>query len=330
MVTPITRRRFISISAAAVGLASFIPSYAATRPHPLYHWQGVSMGADAHIQLACDDKEKAKALTQLCLDEILRLEKIFSLYEPHSVLSLLNRDKSLENPPAELLEVVERSIEIGRMTQGAFDISVQPLWELYQSHFSRDSEQDTSLDEALLSQALESVDYTAISLSPERLGFEKADMAITLNGIAQGYITDRVTELLKRHNMENILVELGETRALGQHPAGRPWKVGIQSPGNPDAIIEQVELLDRAIATSGGYGTVFGKTKHHHLFHPRTGRSSHLYASVSVVASSAMDADALSTAFSMLPMEQLRDIKQTYFSAADVFVLTHSAELIHL
>ena len=120
-------------------------------------------------------------------------------------------------------------------------------------------------------------------------------MAVTLNGVAQGYITDRVADLLRGRGFENVLVELGEVRALGRCADLEPWRAGIADPEDPSAVLLELPLLDSALATSGSYGTWLDPAhRHHHIFDPATGRSAHRQAMVSVTAPRAMVADALS------------------------------------
>jgi thiamine biosynthesis lipoprotein len=149
-------------------------------------------------------------------------------------------------------------------------------------------------------------------------------MAVTLNGIAQGYITDRVTDLLKDAGLKSVLVELGETRATGVHPDGRPWRIGIRNPEVPESLSRVIELSDAAIATSAGMGTAFEDTgRHHHLFDPGSGLSAAHYLSVSVRAATATAADALSTTLSALHPERIREAIAV---AGDVDVLAVSRD----
>jgi thiamine biosynthesis lipoprotein len=138
-------------------------------------------------------------------------------------------------------------------------------------------------------------------------------MSATLNGIAQGFITDRATEVLRAHGFENVLVNMGEMRAVSGHPGGTPWRIGIADPKKPWRHSRTVDLAERAIATSGGYGTTFDRAgRHHHLFDPRTGRSAHHYRSVSVMAPDATTADALSTGlFILAPADVPRVVTHT-------------------
>jgi FAD:protein FMN transferase len=157
-------------------------------------------------------------------------------------------------------------------------------------------------------------------------------MGVTLNGIAQGYITDRVAALLRAHGIGHTLVDMGETRALDGHPAGRPWSVGIKDPRAESGILRILPLEDQAIATSGGYGTQFDDAgRFNHIFDPMTGGCATRYLSVSVVAPMATTADALSTALSLLPLGRaeavLRDSRATaaWFVLADGSMVEHRA-----
>jgi thiamine biosynthesis lipoprotein len=128
-------------------------------------------------------------------------------------------------------------------------------------------------------------------------------MALTLNGIAQGYITDRVADLLRSYGFDHVLINMGETRALGSKLDGVPWNIKINNTN------EVLPLADQAIATSGGYGTPFGATgQHHHLFSPGTGRSTSLWTSMSVIAPTATMADGLSTGLSALTEQDISRI----------------------
>ncbi len=283
-----TRRRFISISAAAAGFA-LMPGRRSMAALTDHRWRGVALGAEAELVLHHENADAVKDLVGMCLAEVRRLEQVFSLYSPVSAVSVLNRDGRLDDPPPELLELLAQARTISERTGGAFDITVQPLWRLYAdavaiSHVP---------DKAAIDAARRLVDYRAVEISPTSVAFARPGMAITLNGIAQGYITDAVATLLHRHGMTNVLVNMGEIRALGAHPDGRPWRIELDKQGH-----DPIHLRDRAVATSAGAGFTFGgDPAMHHLFDPSTGRSPDRWQSVSVIAARATIADALSTAF---------------------------------
>ena len=134
-------------------------------------------------------------------------------------------------------------------------------------------------------------------------------MAVTLNGIARGYVTDNMVELLRSHGVTHSLVDMGEMRAIGSRPDGKPWEVGIADPqvaGRTETILP---IVDRAVATSGAYGFRFdSEGRFNHLFDPRTGGCADRYRSVTTVSRNATAADALAKPFSLLPEERIRSL----------------------
>jgi len=320
--TRVTRRRFIHVSAAAAGLA-LLPAggrlLAAERPR-LHVWRGVALGADAMLQIHHPDAATARRLIARCLEEVARLERVFSLYVAESAIRRLNRDGRLAAPPFELVELLGQGAEIARATGGAFDPTVQPLWELYAGHFSNPHADPAGPAKADIEAVLKRVGYGEVEIEPGGIAFARPGMAITLNGIAQGYITDRIVTLLRDSRIDRSLVDMGETRAIGGRPSGGPWRVGLEDPLHPGRIAERIALDNMAVATSGGYGTLFDPGgRFNHILDPATGATSARYASVSVIAPTATVADALSTAFSLMPLEATRAV------AGQLGVRTHFA-----
>ena len=304
---PITRRRALQITAAVCG-SVLLPLPAAARLENLVpvQWRGIALGARAEINLYADDERAARETVRRAVMEIRRLEKIFSLYMPDSAISLLNRDGSLSHPPLDLLNLISTAKAVGMSTGGAFDMTIQPLWTLYARHFARNPGLTSVPEAPSLQHALSLVDYRAVNVAAHRIAFGKPGMAISLNGIAQGYITDRIADLLRRNGFENLLVNVGEIRGVGTHPSGRPWTVGIASPHDKDKVLRQIQIADQATATSAPLGTRFNQSgTAHHLFDPRTGTCASHHQSITVTASNATLADAYSTAFAVLPQSQV-------------------------
>lgn len=304
-----TRRRFLSIVAAVVPATWMRLGGAAnvTLGSPsLLQWRGILMGADVSIALAGIDEPAGRALIAACTAEAARLEQLFSLQRDDSVIVRLNAGGSFVDPPADFRALVEQALAVSVRTSGAFDATVQPLWHVYADHFARGGSPQGP-DPSAVATARALVGYAKLHSAPDRISFAQPSMGITLNGIAQGYITDRIAELLKARGLTRVLVNMGEYRALGTHPNGRPWRVGIRDPRMPSGLIDAVDLDDAALSTSGGYGTSFDAAgRYHHLFDPATGDCARRYLSVSVAHPSATLADALSTAFSAMPMEAIR------------------------
>jgi len=301
---PLSRRRFIRIAACA-GAAALIPGASGDAPVPAYRWRGRVLGAEAEILLRHRDRMEAERLVEAALLEVERLEREFSLYRADSALSRLNRTGRLERPSHDMMRILSESLHVAEVTDGAFDISVQPLWSLYARHFASPAADPWGPDPRAIERARSAVDHRRVQIGNGVVRLELPGMALTLNGIAQGYITDRIADLLRSGGLDNVLVNLGEIRAVGDSGAGRPWRIGPSHPGNTIPPVQTVELIDRAVATSAAGGTPFEPTgRHHHLFDPATGRSCNRYTSVTVVVERAVMADALSTAFSMMPLDR--------------------------
>ena len=294
----LTRRRTLRLLAGVSGLAlsgaGAGRAIADVAPH---RWRGIALGAQASLTIYHPDPARAEALVALAMAEIERLERVFSLYRPDSALVRLNAGGRLDLPPLELVALLDRARLWSERTAGAFDVTVQPLWALYRDHFAAAGPAPEGPGAAALAAARRLVDYRAVTIEPRRIAFTRPGMAVTLNGIAQGYITDRVAELLRAEGLAQVLVDLGEVRALGRHPDGRAWRVGVADPLAPERLRETLAIDDRAVATSATTGLSFDAAgRFHHLLDPSTARPSAALLAASVVAARACDADACSTA----------------------------------
>ena len=295
-----SRRRVLTLLGAAAGLPLLCAGDNALPTASLFRWDGTSLGSPSRLLIHHRDRSAAFRIVARCVDEIERLERIFTLYRADSELARLNREGRLETPSIELLSVLSLSQHLSALSGGAFDVTVQPLWDVYASHFfATASPAPAGPAPGAISRALRLVDCRGIDVERRRIALARPGMGVTLNGIAQGYVADRLIEILRGHGCDGILADLGrsEMRAVGSHPGGRPWRVGLADPRQPAALAATLELRDRALCTSGGYGTKFEATgRFHHLFDPASGRSANRYIGVSVMAPKAMIADALSTA----------------------------------
>lgn len=323
----LTRRRLLAVCAAST--ATMLPGIASAQTRHAV-WRGIALGAEAQIQLVHADEHFASKVLHQCVREIRRLENIFSLYRPKSAISRLNRDGLLPSPPLELVELMATALRFGDETDGAFDVSVQPLWSAYADHFAAPDADPEGPDANYLRHAHDLIDYRQIRSSPQQISFARREMAVTLNGIAQGFITDRISAILKQNGFHNVLVHLGETYGSGARSDGRPWQAGISAPVADGSLLKKVNLQNRALATSGSYGYVFTPGgRHHHLFDPRTGLSTNNYKSVSVAAPSAASADALSTAFCAMTLEQIRSVL-AHRVETHAIIVKHNGDIIEL
>jgi FAD:protein FMN transferase len=294
----LTRRRTLRIIAAAVGLPLVIAAVRATAPKgQFYGWHGEVLGALSELTLWHTDAAFAQRMILRVRGEIERLDRIFSLYRQDSEISRLNATGKLVRPSTELLGLVEESQRLGALSGGAFDISVQPLWRLYEAHFWLRSDVQTLIAARARDVAGSLVDFRRIDCSTAAIGFSRPGMAITLNSIAQGFVTDVIADMLRNEGCESAVVDLGEFRTLGRHPDGRPWRLGIRNQSGSDGIDRMIELADIALAVSGGYGTTFEPSgRFHHIFDPHTGASATNLLDVAVIGPRATAADGLATA----------------------------------
>ena len=295
------RRRVLQIAAAVAGLP-LVPEAAPA----LVRWRGGVLGAAASITLAHTDAASARRLIDGCVAEIRRLEAVFSLYRADSALGRLNREGSLATPPFELVRCLAEAGRVSAATNGAFDVTVQPLWDLYAGHFGVPGADPAGPGADEVARARSLVGWRGVDFDAGGVRLARPGMALSLNGIAQGFITDAVAERLLAEGAGDVLVDLGEVRGLGTGPDGSPWRAGIADPDARGTSLAAVALRDRAVATSSPLGTFFDPARRfHHLLDPRTGRPAEGARQVSVVAASATRADALSTALAILPEQDL-------------------------
>jgi len=284
----LTRRRTITLMASFGGLVAASRA-AATE---MFTWRGTALGADATLMLAGADPASAEGATRACLAEVERLEQVFSLHRDDSEISRLNRDGRLANASLDLRIVLDISDWLHRRTEGLFDPTVQTLWQ----HYAGRGRDDGA--EVPLSPLLARVGFHRVHSGAEGVIMEEGT-AITLNGIAQGYITDRVADLLQRRGWSSVLIDMGEVRALD----GRSFTVEVRESGLA------IPLVSSALATSSSNATLIGAgTGVGHVLEPATGRPAYRWTAVTVRHPSAAIADGLSTALLLAEREQARRI----------------------
>ncbi len=315
------RRKFLSLSiggAAALALGGSVWNRSQRANDRGVTQQGWALGADVTMTVLGLSEDRAKVALAAAFQELESIEQVMSLYRPDSQISRLNRDLSLRQPHPHLLAVLAHAEEVSRLTSGAFDITVQPLWSL---HADR-QQQGTLPTEAEIAATRATIDWKAVAASVEEVVLHAPATSITLNGIAQGFAADRALAVLKEHGVELALVNSGEIGARGIKPDGSGWKVGIQHPRSKDAFVEVAELRDRALSTSGDYETSFTPDfSKNHIFDPHTGQSPAEVASVSIAAPTAMQADALSTAAAVLGPKAALELIQSLPNVDALFVL---------
>jgi thiamine biosynthesis lipoprotein len=248
--------------------------------------------------------DKADAALDRSVQLLRQIESQMSLFDEHSAIRRLNRRGELEKPSRELLQVIGLSSKIAAGSSGAFDISMQPLWELW-AHAQAESRLPTGRERRA---ARDRVNWRAIEASADRILLKKG-MSLSLNGIAQGFAADALRAQMQSMGIQHAMLDTGETAVLGMAPGGSPWRFGIEDVQARDAAPAQAATVPDgyALATSSDAHTTFTDDRvHHHILDPRTGDSPGWWSSVTVMARSAALADGLTKVFFMLPPQQVQ------------------------
>ena len=256
------------------------------------------MGCDFELIAVDEDPDKAQTALQKGVSEIERIEGLLSEFRHSSQTSVINQragKESLSVDP-ETWQLIKRCLEISRITQGAFDITVGALKKLYRF----DNSLATFPEEKDLNDTLAKTGYTNISLMDDhRIFFNREGMHISFAAIGKGYAADCVLQLWKQMKVMGGAVNAsGDLAVFGEHPDGKNWKIGIAHPDRRSEIVLSVPLNEGAVATSGDYEQYFIQDgiRYSHNIHPVTGKPLKGLKSVTVVTTNAALADALSTA----------------------------------
>ncbi len=301
----ISRRRCLSLFASAA-LAP-LPAYATTEATNL--WEGSALGADASITLdGFSDKDSAQLFAQ-ALAELSRLETIFSLHTPNSALVRLNRTGRLAPAPPDLLQALDLCEKLHEASSGAFDPTVQSIWRRHDLA----GEKNDEISGRNFQQAFKTVGFSKVRRASNSVSMRDG-MSLTLNGIAQGIITDRIAALFRNAGARHTLINLGEFRATGPKANGSPWRIGLRDPNKIWRTTDTLALTTGALATSSSSGHTMGNM--HHILDPQTGESPTTYLSVSVTAPTAAIADGLSTALYILQVEDALTLVEKFDGAA--------------
>lgn len=315
-----SRRRFLKVAAVAASVPALAGGVRALAPRgKLYAWQLEVMGAFSELALWHDDPAVAGRTIGEVRAEVDRLNGIFSLFRHDSEISRLNRDGYLDNPSWELRDQLASGRRFSALTGGAFDVTVQPLWELYAAHFWTGTDTSRDIDSAARKVAERLVDYRLVDIGRRRIALPRPGMGVTLNSIGQGFVADRIADMLGEQGFTHVYADLGEIRLIGDNPDGRPWRIGLRDPKHPARCGRMLDLEDIGLAVSGGYGTPFEETgRYNHIFDPRTGLSADKMSAIAVTAPSAMIANGLATSIYVAGRERAAKILAAYPGAKAV------------
>jgi thiamine biosynthesis lipoprotein len=299
----IDRRSFMRISGLlGLGLAtaSFLPATAEAvkfnRKNYKVSKTRLAMGTFVSMTLVHPSKDQAEKAMGLAFEEIDRLTRTMSRFDQTTAVAHLNREGLIKDVPPEMAFVLSKAINYYRLSNGTFDVTVKPLVDLFRKKFAQGDGSPPAEKDIL--KSMELVGSHNISVKGSSVSFKTPGMGITLDGIAKGYIVDRVSDVLSGLEIRNFLINAGgDIRTKGKRQDKKPWTVAIQDPRKGGKYPDILQMTDGAIATSGNYEIYFDREKmFHHIVDPTKGMSPQLSSSVSVLSKTAMDADALSTA----------------------------------
>jgi FAD:protein FMN transferase len=285
-----TRRDYLRLS-MGLGAASLLPN--ASAKTLALQWRDrvmVGLGTTLSLRAGHTDGGRADAALDTAVAAIRHVEQQMSLFVPDSALCRLNRDGVVHHPHPDLVQVFKLAQQVSQKSEGAFDVTVQPLWDVWQK--AKQAGHLPSPEQ--VQSAVARVGWQHLQVTQQRIRFTQLHMAATLNGIAQGFAGDLARAALQSLGIEHALIDTGEWSALGVSPEQSLWTLGVADPRHPQTLIAKLAMVGGTMATSSDVHYRFGNDdKHHHIFDPRTGYSPSELASVTVVASSCALADAL-------------------------------------
>jgi thiamine biosynthesis lipoprotein len=296
-----SRRRFLRGAGLAVLSAAILPQSIFSRYSlfPLKRSR-LSMGSVLEMTVFGESRSHCLHATERAFAEFDRVERLMSVFDERSQLSFVNRhscEQDVEVDPS-IVEVIEQARRVHTLTRGAFDPTIEPLMELYgfrdpSSHSSFPSDRE-------IADTLDAVGVSNVTVN-HRLStvrFTHRKTRLDFGGIAVGYAIDRAVAVLRSEGIESALVNhSGDVFALAAPPDDDAWSIGIVDPLQTDSIITTVRVKDQALSTSGNYEKFvrMGDRTVGHLLDPATGFTTSSVLSGTVIAPTAIEADALST-----------------------------------
>ena len=312
MLPSIPRSRILIASVALVAVAAIFSLLRPEPPVAELHLSGRTMGTTYSVKYRPVPSAPSMKALQVEVDALLTgINQTMSTHDPESELSRVNRLRTTDWVPtsASLLAVLKAALEIGAQSEGAFDITVGPLVNLW--GFGPEFRRDRIPLEAdiVAARARSGLDKLILHNTLPAIRKNRPDVFLDLSGIAKGYGVDRVAELMTSHGIEHYMVEIGgEIRVRGLKDHDIPWRIAIEKPLSGERSVQTIlSLSDIALATSGNYRNFFeiAGRRYSHTIDPATGWpvDNHL-VSVTVLAETSMRADAWATAFQVLGPER--------------------------
>ncbi len=266
----------------------------------------IVMGTIVEITVAHPDREFARAAMEEAFSEFERVDRLLSGYDGSSEVSRINREAHLAEVKAdeEVFLLLEKSLAISRLSDGAFDVTIGPVMKLWK--FDEGGVVPAKEDVAAV---LPQVGFGRVEVNAERrtVRFLSVGVEIDMGGIGKGYAVDLAAARLQKMGIDNAIVDAGgDLKLIGRRPGKDFWRIGVRHPREASRMLVTLDLAETAVVTSGDYERFFidQEKRYHHLLDPGTGYPASACQSVTVIAPDAVDADAYATAVFVLGPEK--------------------------
>ncbi len=288
---------------------------------------GLHMGTRVSITVVghSGDENEISTIIDEAFDAIAEVDETLTHYGSGSELARLNREKSIENPSRMIVDNMRKALSYSRLTEGAFDITVLPILDLYDRTFEELGRAPT---EEEIEETRERVDYRKVEVSEDRIAVGK-DQKVTLGGIAKGYAVDQAIAVLESEGIENAIVEAGgDLKVLGKKTPEKDWHIAIQNPTKSSDFLARLRVPDRAVVTSGDYERYYDEDReYHHIINPITGHSATELISVTVISPTAFEGDVLSTTVFVLGLERGLELVES-MEEVEALIVTRSNRVV--
>lgn len=290
------------IAALLILILSIVPAWA----QQSFHRNLKLMGSGFQITVVVKDSTKADKAINLAINEISRIEKLISSWDPNSETSLINKNAGIKpvKVSLELYGLIERAIGLSGLTDGAFDISYASMDKIWK--FDGSMKKMPSKDEIKSSVAKVGFQKIILDSRNKSVFLKDKGMKIGFGAIGKGYAADQAKALLLKNNVQaGIINASGDMNTWGRQPNGNEWTVAITNPLNKTKAAAVLPITNGAVVTSGNYEKFvqFNGVRYAHIIDPRTGYPATGILSVTVFAPKAELADALATSVFVMGIE---------------------------
>jgi FAD:protein FMN transferase len=311
----ITRRHALFGCVAMGGVTALAAQKIVTATRP-----ATAFGTTVRLSVSAVSMDDAEQALERGFQAIRSVEKTFSMFDTESEISRLNATSELAAPSAMMLDLVGHASELHRLTQGAFDPSVQPLWATWNHAVQRSSVPGVHE----IASAKSRVGWRNVELSDGTLRLAQTGTGLTFNGIAQGYAADLVMAAM-RPFVVSAVIDTGE---FGLSAPDRATNLAVKHPRNTGAAMGYLHVPSGFIATSGDYATTFTPDfQHHHIFDPVLGFSPRELSAVTVLAPTGVMADGLATAFMVMGRKSALALAET-LKGVEILLITKPGDVL--